>query len=151
MKSGIAFFFMSAILVLGCAEEKPKNKILNPNGDSELAILMREMFEDGMVTKQSLLEGKTPEVNVDYKAIHTSESTMPEKVASTEYMLFAKSYEASVEALHNAKPAHRAQAYHTMVDACVNCHKTVCQGPIVKINKMYFNDSERAKLAQVYE
>ena len=58
-------YFTISILVLtvfflsnGCGQdESGKNKIVNPNGDSELALLMRDMFDDGMVYKAEMLEG----------------------------------------------------------------------------------------------
>ena len=56
-KSWIVIGVLAGIfLTMGtsCAD-KPKS--LNPNGDSELALLMRAMHEEGMVTKQQLLKG----------------------------------------------------------------------------------------------
>ena len=56
-------------MVTSCAD-KPKS--LNPNGDSELALLMRAMHEEGMVTKQQLLKGEQPQLKVDYHKLFTA-------------------------------------------------------------------------------
>jgi hypothetical protein len=133
---------------LSCAGDTANNKsgIINPNGDSELALLMREMHDDGMLTKQQILEGQMPEVKCDYQSMYTIEATEPEKVASVDYKLFGKAYEASVAALLASDEANRASAYQTMVGACMNCHQAMCPGPMVKIKKMYLSEEQIAAL-----
>ena len=47
--------FAIAIFVLGCSAQKPAvNSTINPNGDSELALLMRAMNEDALRMKQDM-------------------------------------------------------------------------------------------------
>jgi len=148
MKNIYAIGLLFCSLIYGCSSEESKsqNKIINPNGDSELALLMREMHDDGMLTKQQILDGKTPEVKCDYKSMYSIEATEPEKAASTEYQVFGKAYEASVAALLAAEEEHRPTAYQTMVGACMNCHQAMCPGPMVKIKKMYLTEKEIASL-----
>ena len=146
----LVYVCLVVFVVSGCERETRQSKSLNPNGDSELALLMRAMFDDGMRAKQLILDGKVPEIQCDYQSLHTAESAMPEKVASTEYMLYAKSYEASVEALLTESPAGKAAAYQSMVNACMNCHQTMCQGPMVKIKKMYFTEQEFKEVTESY-
>ncbi len=133
------------IVCLGCQSDPAKNPI-NPNGDSELALLMRAMFEEGMTTKEEVLAGKPGKFDLAYQKIHTATPTEEGKNASTEYILFAKAYEASVDRLRNADDAGRPQAYQTMVETCMNCHKQVCPGPMVRIKKMYLSDKELESL-----
>lgn len=123
-----------------------KQKSLNPNGDSELALLMRQMYEDGMNTKQQLLDGKPPVINVKYHQLHTAKATEPEKVASPNYAAFANAYEASVKSFLESDETNRAATYHSMVDACMNCHQTICPGPTVRIKHLFLSDSEMASL-----
>ena len=64
--------------------------MVNPNGDSELAILMRDMYDEGMLVKQSIIDGENPELKLNYDHIHTATPTEEGKNQSTEYLLFAK-------------------------------------------------------------
>ena len=110
---------------------------INPNGDSELALLMRDMFEDGMKTKEKIKNGEIPELVLDFEKIHTAEATETEKAASPEYKVHALSYLQAVKALKNANKDNLEKSYTDMIDACMNCHKVLCPGPIVRIKKMY--------------
>ena len=128
-----------------CSDGKVKS--LNPNGDSELAILMRDMYNDGMVTKKELLEGKVPDVRTKFHEVHTAKATEPEKVATPDYNAFATAYEAKVKSFLESTEANKVEAYHTMVDACMNCHKSICPGPTVRIKHLYLSESEKASLS----
>ena len=114
---------------------------INPNGDSELALLMREMFDDGMRMKAQIENGKKPEVLKKFEAIHTAEATEPEKAASDQYKVFADSYLAMMEALQNSSEEEATMLYKGMVETCMNCHRSMCPGPIVRIKKMYLSES----------
>jgi len=128
-----------------CAD-KPKS--LNPNGDSELALLMREMHTDGMKTKQQLLEGKTPDISVKYEKLFTAKATEPAKVATPEYTAYATIYETAVKNFLERRGNNQVEAYTTMVDACMNCHQQICPGPMVKIKRMYLSEKELASLGR---
>ena len=125
--------------------DQPKS--LNPNGDSELALLMREMYDDGMKTKQQLLEGKQPEVHVKYKQIHTAKKTETLKVDATSFSSYASAYEAAMDSFIATDASNKVAAYQLMVNSCMNCHQIVCPGPKVKIQHMYFTEKELATLA----
>ena len=138
----VSAFILVVVTWLGCREQQSSGKMINPNGDSELALLMRQMFEEGMLTKQQIIDGQIPDLKVAYKHIHTAKPTEEGKTSSTEYMLFAKAYEASVERLLAAAPEERVDAYQNMVNTCMNCHETVCPGPMVRIKKMYLSEDQ---------
>ncbi len=66
LKFGFAFCIVAAILS-SCnhapEEEKieakePQKKSLNPNGDSELALLMRAMFDEAEQIKNQIINGE---------------------------------------------------------------------------------------------
>jgi hypothetical protein len=137
-------FFLAACL-LSCGN-KTGNSI-NPNGDSELALLMRDLHEDGMRTKQQILDGQTPEIKVKYHELNTATATEPEKAASQAYKSFAAYYEATVKSLQESNEANRAESYQTMVDACMSCHQELCPGPMRKIKRLYLSEAEIASLA----
>lgn len=110
---------------------------LNPNGDSELALLMREMFEDAMRMKSQIKAGEQPEVLHRFAAIHTAEATEPEKASSTDFQVFAQSYLQTLQAMQNAAPGDANALYHNLVESCMNCHRAMCPGPMVRIKKLY--------------
>ena len=109
---------------------------LNPNGDSELALLMREMYEDGMRMKSQIEKGEQPKIIKKFEAIHTAKATEPEKAASEKYKVFANSYLATMDALQNASPDEANVLYKGMVESCMNCHRSMCPGPIVRIKNL---------------
>lgn len=145
-KSWIVICLVSVLILTLNTSCGDKPKSLNPNGDSELALLMREMYEDGMKTKQQLLDGKQPEVHVKYKNIHTAKATESLTVAAPDFKAFATAYEIAVDSFIAATSANKVDAYQTMVNTCMNCHQIVCPGPKVKIKHLYFSETELASL-----
>jgi hypothetical protein len=137
--------FTCSATFISCAGDKTKT--INPNGDSELALLMRDMHEDGLHTRQLILEGKEPEVRVKYHQLQSAKATEPEKAASQAYKSFAAYYEATVKSLLESNEANRAESYQTMVDACMSCHQELCPGPMRKIKRLYLSDAEIASLS----
>ena len=136
------------LLYLGCSTDgNGPTKIFNPNGDSELALLMRDMYDDGMVTKQEMLQGKQPKVRVKYHQLHTAKATEPEKAASPNYNAFALAYEDAVKSFLESGASNRADSYQYMINTCMNCHQTMCPGPTRKIKHLYLSEAEIATIA----
>ncbi len=140
----ISIFVLTAIFFLSCFSESddkcnsgPIIMPINPNGDSELALLMRDIFEDGMKAKEKIKKGEIPDLLIDFENIHTANATEPEKAASPTFKVHALSYIQAVNALKNADRNNLEKSHTDMVDACMNCHKALCPGPMVKIKKMY--------------
>jgi hypothetical protein len=146
-KEWVVFILFSLSLYLGCSNDGKGSKIFNPNGDSELALLMRDMYDDGMVTKQEMLQGKQPEVRVKYHQIHTAKATEPEKVANPNYNAFALAYENAVKSFLESDATYRAESYQAMINTCLNCHQTMCPGPTRKIKHLYLSEGEVISLA----
>lgn len=109
----------------------------NPNGDSELALLMRDMFDDGMRMKQLIKAGKTPEVIENFEKIHSAQATEPDKAASKKFKLFADAYLNSLENLKDASTGEIKDLYNGVVESCMSCHRAMCPGPMVRIKKLY--------------
>ncbi len=133
-----SFFLCIVILVfvasIGCVNEK---KPLNPNGDSELAVLMREMYEDGVKMKSRIEKGRTPSISVDHEEILSANPTDIEQVDNPEYRTYAAAYLGIIDALKKAKTSADAEnLYDNMVQSCANCHKALCPGPLVRIAKL---------------
>lgn len=112
------------------------SKPLNPNGDSELAVLMRQLYEDGVRVKEQVKKGEPVSIQVDFEQIMTAKSTDPEKMQGPDFPHFATSYVEAMKALRDAPPAEAQDKYSAMVATCMNCHKNSCPGPIVRIKKL---------------
>jgi len=117
----------------GCQEAKPVP--LNPNGDTELAILMREMFVDLEKAKKDMEEGKKVKLKLDHKKLLTAEATEPEKVATETYKSFAQMYLSAIDDL-SANHSSSDNSYKSVVQACTSCHQALCPGPLVKIKHL---------------
>jgi hypothetical protein len=134
------------IYALGCSSNPEKDAesetpaveaSLNPNGDSELAILMREMYEEGERIKKEIEEGKKPTIKVDYRKMLTAEATEPEKAASDTYHAFTQAYFGIMESLEEATAEEAPKIFIKMVDNCMECHQQLCPGPRMRIKKLY--------------
>ncbi len=137
----IALFFPSFLVSCNeskqCAsEESAQVEPINPNGDSELALLMRAMFDDAMQMKKQVANGQPVTSKLDYEKILTAHATQPEKAASPEYKAFATGYLQTMKALETATPQQASTIYDNMVENCMACHQVLCPGPMVKIRKL---------------
>jgi CRISPR/Cas system CSM-associated protein Csm2 small subunit len=113
-----------------------KVKSLNPNGDSELALMMRSMYEEADRIKKQIADGEAVEIKLDHGKILTAHATEPEKAASAEYKGFAKVYLSHLEKLENAQGEEAEKHFKTLVDNCLSCHQALCPGPMVRIKKL---------------
>jgi len=139
---GAALFSM---LLFSCSSEKEKpsetkkTEVFNPNGDSELALAMRKIFDQTEEIKSSLKEGDII-VPKDYienlKSFHTAVPTDSE-VKVDEFFGFVKAIDIAAQELEkrNDIDAQKEQ-YSRVINACVQCHQQFCPGPIRRINKL---------------
>ncbi len=147
MSFHVYIVFICFILVSCGREPQPATpKIFNPNGDSELALLMRDMFDDGVQIKTDLLNGKAPKLRTEFLKIHTAIPTEEGKNATPEYLVYARAYEDAVKSFQTSTPYNRVGAYQHMVNSCIHCHAEVCPGPVRKIRKLEFTKEELLSL-----
>lgn len=133
------FFYATFFLILACQDNsnKPVVAPVNPNGDSELALLMRAMFEDGEGMKKKIEAGELPLNVAQFTQIHTAQATQPEKVNTDAYRKMTADYLASVDALKAADVHNAKDIYNSVISKCMSCHQAVCPGPMVRIKKLY--------------
>lgn len=132
------------IFAVSCAsneKEDPRAAIkvnwhANPNGDSELALLMRDMFEEALYVKQQVEAGKSAEIQIDHEKILTAHATEPEKAASDEYKAFAQTYLMTIENLRKANAEELPELYDNLVASCSACHQALCPGPLARIKQL---------------
>lgn len=143
-------FFLGALFT-SCSSsgEGPSNKLLeaeksvevsdlNPNGDSELAMLMRQLYE-GADSVKSLIKQGTGNVSEDYiNSIEECWTATPTDADVKDDQFFAMNdllmHEAQV--LLSSEGNH-VKEFNSMVGRCIDCHNTVCPGPIDRIKKLY--------------
>lgn len=161
MKS--SYFFVAALLFLGavfhnCSQQQNPQKeakkdslvkpTLNyakytdpstyPNGGSELAVLMREMYDDADLIKKSILNKELPpDFRQKFAYLHWASPT--DSTTKTEaYPDMAKAFMDNLEALYTEKDAgKRIKKFDIVIQNCVSCHQSHCPGPIKKIKKLH--------------
>ena len=118
-------------------------KVINPNGDSELALLMREMFEEGERIKQQIENGETPTGLRKFETIHTAIPTDSD-ASGPVFESFASSYLESIKTLESSDSASVFK-FNQMVDQCMNCHTEFCPGPKRRIKKLYISEASESQ------
>jgi RNase P subunit RPR2 len=134
--SVFGFFMVSIILLASCENETSKKKPLNPNGDTELALLMRAMYDEGELMKEALAKGEKHKLSIAFETILTAHATEPDKAASPEFKAFAKNYINIMNAYKESSAEQLSDNYHSMVSNCKSCHEALCPGPLVRIKKL---------------
>lgn len=131
----ITSLLLSTIL-LSCGADESAPPPVNPNGDSELAILMRAMADEAEQIKAQIANGEAVTLSVAHPEILTAEATEPEKAASAPYQAFASSYLETITYLKTSTPENVQRSYDAMVNGCITCHQALCPGPLVRIEKL---------------
>ena len=139
MKLSFAPIMLVLLLLASCAEKNTEEQQtqLNPNGDSELALLMRQMYEDGMLVKQDIIDDNEPTIFLDHGKILTAEATNKEDVDTEVYRAFANYYLELTDQVNDPMNPNRKEAYINLVNSCIQCHRPICPGPIDRIEKLY--------------
>jgi hypothetical protein len=111
----------------------------NPNGDSELAALMRKMQKDLEGAREAVLKGEVPmPMLARHRRIRCSWPTDVKDRDET-FDGFAVGYLDAVKAFDAAQD--RRAAFAGIVGACRACHERACPGPIAAIDKLKIPDS----------
>ena len=131
----------------GCSNSKNEceNEQVNPNGESELALLMRDLHQNTLEIKNYLFLNDSIENNLNsnlidefkfnYQAIKTANPTESNLRDDGIYNGYADLYINSVDKFLNDKSQKN---YNSMVTNCIQCHQHFCLGAISKINKLYY-------------
>ena len=138
----ICFIF---ICLASCKEQseidKTEKEPLIMVEQSEMSLLMNEMFAFNESIKQQIKDGK---LNNDFpehfNKIHTAvltDSTVRDEAFKKDAQLFLDAQKAlfEVETSEELK-LH----YNNAVNACISCHEVTCVGPIPRIKKLYVKE-----------
>lgn len=125
-------FLVCCGLLLGAASS---NQDMNPNGSSELSLLMRKM-------EKQLVDARPAVMKDQYKGTYPAEfdklktATPTDSETKTEYYdVFADLYTSAVKNLYAAKK-YQVKAYNNVVNSCLACHSQHCPGPVGRIKKL---------------
>lgn len=143
------FFGIFSLLFIACNSNSTEKQCdtkevevsaVNPNGDSELALLMRKMYNDADSIKKLITNNEgniTQEYITELERIHTAIPTDPE-VKTPEFEAFTKLMVEEANALFSNE-TNKAEGFNNLVNRCVDCHQSFCPGPIKKIRKLTIN------------
>lgn len=138
MKSPIVLILAVALIALiSCLGESSSEMKSHGDERSELAILMREMFDQGLVLKGQVDRGEELTGLRRFEEIHSAIPTDPE-VSGPLFDAFATSYLNSVSKLEESDST-KVEVYNAMVDQCMSCHTEFCPGPKRVIKKLYLD------------
>jgi len=111
----------------------------NTSDDSELTLLMREMYDESLLIKKQIEAGKQPKLTDYQKRLLSSHSTKAEVAQSEEFKLYAESYLDAYKVLEEGESLDKSTPYESLITTCMNCHRKMCPGPMVKIKKLYLD------------
>ena len=146
MLSRILFFLIIISNTFSCQETKEKiPKPLNPNGDSELALLMRELQTNTSIIKNEIEKvnfNPSEKSNNEYFAkliesrhkLTKAEPSDKNLKSTNTYSNFVKMYNYSVSNFLNNNI--KTNNYNNMINNCISCHQQFCLGTISTINKL---------------
>ena len=138
-KALFQILFFSLIIACSNSKKECEEQPINPNGESELALLMRELHNNTLDIKKNLFlnysTSLTDEFKYNYQAIKTSNPTESNLRDDGIYNGYADLYINSVDKFLNNKSQKN---YNSMVTNCIQCHQHFCLGAINKINKLYY-------------
>ena len=145
-KTIFLFTFLSTVVIFNaCKNEKQVEKVetssnptsLNPNGDSELAILMRTMHDFSKQAKSALENGSAiPSYPAQLKNMNQAKATDGMIDNPAVFQGFSSHYLSVLDSIYLDGVSQKIQ-YNKMVTACITCHNEYCQGPIPAIKKLY--------------
>lgn len=143
MKSKIFILLAIGLFIIACStpEIKPDKKAgWTPNMDqhSELALIMRELYDEAILRKSILERGELAKANSQliFQMI-TAKPTEPHMVGPA-FEPHARAFIASYGELNAARSTtEQIEAHNNLVKSCVACHMSFCQGPIPRIEKLY--------------
>jgi hypothetical protein len=111
------------------------DKTKYPNEDSELAWLMRQMYDDSEKIRTAILNNSLPnDFRKKFKSIHTATPT-DMSVKGEVFDHSAKAFLQTLDKFYTNKE-NQVENFNLVVNACVSCHQNYCPGPIKRIKKL---------------
>lgn len=136
----VVFIALVGILSYSCGKAvDEKKKSVNPNGDSELAIVMRTMMQSGKTMKNEIENHLAiSPYPVEIKTITTAKPTDGMIADRDIFNALANYHMATLDSVYIPNTDPVVQFNH-VVKSCVDCHSNYCQGPIPAIKQLYIS------------
>ncbi len=127
------FIFILALIISSCSNKEEKQTITDPNNTSEMALLMRDMFNQLEVIKEKIEKGENlSSEQLDFATIHKQKAT-DESFLKEGLVPMSKGYSLVVEDF-NKNPSK--EKYKSIVNTCISCHISMCPGPLERIDNL---------------
>lgn len=105
---------------------------------SEMAILMRQMYEYNKTLRQQIINNDTlSPLPKEFVNIHTAVMT-DETERDSSYQALAKEFLQLQETIYDETDTKKT-VFNKSISTCIACHKTRCSGPIPKIKRLLIN------------
>lgn len=134
----LVIFFM----LVKCAEKEATSKeectsapskIVNPNGDSEMALLMREMYDKAEEWKTT---GRIDTAFIEkISRLHLAQPT-DSTVLQPSFFAYSRALYHQARLLADADSLN-PELFNGFVNKCMDCHTEYCPGPKRKIAKLF--------------
>jgi len=132
-------FFIVCFVLLSCNSNNKKEKVaktLEMYQPSEMALLMRKMYEANKVVKNQIIRKDTllpfPE---EFLTIHSAVLTDPSE-RDEEFDSLAKKFINYQKNTFSSNSDSAAYHFNQSINTCIACHETRCTGPIPKIKEL---------------
>jgi hypothetical protein len=114
-----------------------KKPPVNPNGDSELAVLMREMLHSADTMRANIKSGNPPgKFPEAFLKLHTAKPTDADTKHES-FDAFATNYIDNLQILCRSSQVESVKNYNAVINTCLGCHNEHCPGPIKTIEKLF--------------
>lgn len=131
-----AFLFAAiamSVFVLSFAAKPAENN----TADSELTLLMRQMYDDAAMMKSAIKKRQKPVPGIQHVQLLSAVATEGKQTKSPAYQAMGQAYLKALDDLLAATPKESAGCYKKLIDSCMSCHTAFCPGPKMRIEKLY--------------
>ena len=128
------FLIISAIFLSSCINSKEESTtIIDPNDTSEMAFLMRDMFERMKVIKDKIENNEVlSKEQLSFASIHLQEATDSSFIKEG----LVHMSEGYIRIINQFNNYPSKENYKSIVNSCVNCHISMCPGPLQRIDNL---------------
>lgn len=142
----ISLLVLTIIFLSRCADKPGKEEAacvkpdsINPNGSSELSVLMRSMHDKAAEMKQLIEQGRQlGAFPVEFNKLNTAVPT-DSNTKKPSFDAFAENYLAALQSVYHSEEGTITAKYNELVNSCLACHSDHCPGPVPKIKKLVIN------------
>jgi hypothetical protein len=141
------FFFVSMFLIAcsgsteGSTSPTETAKVTNPNGMSEMSLIMEDWYNAMKNISDKLNSGNKVKSIPDAEAkdIYKAKTSKP-NIHGKEFDAFVQSYFYNYSQIEKAGSVEEQKTeFNLAVKSCLNCHEQFCHGPMVRIKKLTVN------------